>query len=92
MRIKVKKNLVSNVNKVLMIFEFSLEIKIRNYILYTMNFVILFSVICFFFHFIYSCCYNMYVLLANKEFIQRSTLSCETESSKLYLCKHVFMY
>ena len=34
----------------------------------------------------------MYVLFANKEFIQRSTLSCETESSKVYLCKHVNMY
>ena len=43
-------------------------------------------------HFIYSYCYSMYVLFANKECIQRSTLSCETESSKVYLCKHVFMY
>jgi hypothetical protein len=33
-----------------MIFEFSLEIKIRNY---TMNFVILFSVICLFFIILY---------------------------------------
>jgi hypothetical protein len=36
-----------------MIFEFSLKIKIINYILYTMNFVILFSVIRLFFVILY---------------------------------------